>query len=1065
MLTPKRLFLVVVGFGVLFTGYLVYAHFLGHYDGLQPLPAEYRPDLAHSEHSPAPSASRENQLHLRLKEAFGANCEETRRRLKLQWPAQGVVMAAHNYEINGGQLKLFNISVAYFGKPRLDGKDPEINSIRGDAALVEFDKPINNIRDTQHAKPVAGRIEGNVRLQNNRHTADPKDDIRVFTPWLAYRDDQHRIWTDAEVMLKDGDPEQRMVRATGMEVILAPGEPAPAKAAKKTSRPTISGVKHLRLERDVQMTALIDGSSNFLGAGKKARQEELSGAERATPTQTPVVVNCQGPFVYAEQGELDRAEFNDRVTVIRTQEPPAQPGQPIANGPRYDQLDCDKLVLIFTRTGPDGRPRSDLRSVSEDPAAGMDLVSAQATGKAVELVSDSEQLHATGTDLLYDKATNTTTLRGAPVIAEQAGHQLRLRGVLTLKGTPQGKDLLEARAQGPGEIRLRRENQPEIFARWRDELISVKEGALDRLTLTGQASFEDPLRGRLQADQFVVWIDSAASTGGPSSVENKPGETPKSSGAPLPKGARQRTPRRLEATGNISLVSTELVIPRSERLRMEFEEAAPGPAVVRPVGSPKKPPAGAAILGPPASPGPPVLPGRPQFLPAPDAARKQPIELSAQVVDVKLLHDRHRAELKELRTEGQVRVVQKAVSPDDKALDIKGDRLELTGSADGYVLRVIGQPGEPAFVQLDKLSIMGPAVNIDQPENRAWVNGIGSMKLPSKNDLQGNPLKEPVDVTIFWNQRMYFDGKLAEFDDSKEGGVVAVQGAARLACRKLEVILDNSVSLKGREKGQPEPGLYRLLCDQNVRLERGVPFEPGAPGPVGAAPLGIDARPRWREFQRIEARELALERQAGAELSAYGPGTVNLLMPSSAQRGFGPRAPGAPGRVVAQKPNPQDEELKLTRIEYQGHLQASQPDRETTLVKFIDGVELIHLPATDPDMLIDPTRLPVGAVHVQCGRLEVLNRKAGMAVSTNVFEARERVRVWAREFHALADRVTYDESKDLLVLEGLGSSSATLYRQTKPGGNREPISARKINVWVKENKVTFDKVDNIMINP
>jgi hypothetical protein len=1058
MLTPKRLLVVVLGFGVLFGGYLTYNHFLGHYDGLQPLPVEYRPHGGLGESSNAPPIVRQNTLHQRLEEAFGPNCEETRRRYMLQWPMQGLVLAAERYEITEGKLKLSKVSVAHFGKPRPDAKMPEINSLRGDQAVVEFDKPLTDLRDAAHVKPVAGRIDGNVRLQNNRRTPEPSDDLRVFTSSLAYRDDQHRIWTDTEVLLKDHDPEERMVKATGLEVILVPGEPAPVKGSKKATRPTISGVRHVRLERDVQMTALVDGNSTFLGAPKKGQPlapgpVTTAASKPAAVRKTPVVINCQGPFLYVEEGDSDRAEFTDAVTVIRTQEAPGDPGKVAPNSPRYDQLDCDKLVLRFAAGKREGK------ALSDDPAGGVDLVSARATGKAVELVSDSEQLHATGVDLLYDKATNTTTLRGDPVVAEQAGHQLRLRGVLTLKATAQGKELQEARARGPGEIRLRRENQPEIFARWRDELVSVKEGELDRLTLTGQASFEDPLRGRLHADQFVVWIDGP---GNPGKIDLKPPTDVKpSEAAGPPKSGRQRAPRRLEATGSVSLVSTELVIPRTERLRMQFEEGTWNAVGAKAMDASRPNP---ALMGPP-EPG--KEPGRPQFLPSPEAARRQPIELSAQLVEVILLHDRSRADLKELRTEGQVHIVQRAASPEDKAIDIKGERLELNGSAEGYVLRVIGQPGEPAFVQLDKLSIMGPTVNIDQPNNKAWVNGVGSMKLPSKNDFQGNALKEPVDITIFWSKQMYFDGaeRLAEFDDSKTGGVVAMQGGARLACRHLQILLDQPVSLKGREKGQPEPSLHRLLCDQEVRLERGIRFDEAVvdPSTPPAGPLDKNSRPRWREFQRIEAAELALDRRDGAELSGSGPGIVYLLMPSSAHRSFGPAAPAASGRVVAQKPP--DEDLKLTRIEYQGRLQAIQPDKDTTIVKFIDGVELIHLPATDPDARIDVTRLPPGAVHVQCGRLEVLNRKAGKAGSTNDFEARERVRVWAREFHAVAGRVTYSESKDMLVLEGQSGDSAVIWRQTKPGSPREPISAKKIKVWVKENKISVEDVDHIKINP
>ena len=157
--------------------------------------------------------------------------------------------------------------------------------------------------------------------------------------------------------------------------------------------------------------------------------------------------------------------------------------------------------------------------------------------------------------------------------------------------------------------------------------------------------------------------------------------------------------------------------------------------------------------------------------------------------------------------------------------------------------------------------------------------------------------------------------------------------------------------------------------------------------------------------------------------------------------------------------------MKLTRINYTGQMQASQPAKDTTIVKFFENVELLHFATNDPDATANIDRLPPGAIHVQCGRLELLNRKSAAGPTTSLFEARDRVRVHSREFHAFADRVTYDETKDLLILEGAGSSSAIIHRQSRPGGPREPISARKIRVWVRDNKVDFDGVDNIRLNP
>jgi len=158
-------------------------------------------------------------------------------------------------------------------------------------------------------------------------------------------------------------------------------------------------------------------------------------------------------------------------------------------------------------------------------------------------------------------------------------------------------------------------------------------------------------------------------------------------------------------------------------------------------------------------------------------------------------------------------------------------------------------------------------------------------------------------------------------------------------------------------------------------------------------------------------------------------------------------------------------ELKLTRITYEGHMQARKAeDRLTDIVVFNGGVNLVHLPAEDPDAAIDLDNLPPEALTLSCGELRMLSRKDGPAAAHEM-TARGQVRVKARGFHALADRVTFDENKDLLILEGQGDVPATLWRQKAPGAPFEPVKAKKIWYWRKDNRVRFDQTEIISGTP
>ena len=102
-------------------------------------------------------------------------------------------------------------------------------------------------------------------------------------------------------------------------------------------------------------------------------------------------------------------------------------------------------------------------------------------------------------------------------------------------------------------------------------------------------------------------------------------------------------------------------------------------------------------------------------------------------------------------------------------------------------------------------------------------------------------------------------------------------------------------------------------------------------------------------------------------------------------------------------------------------------NNKTRTAKFYDDVRVTHVPSGDPDLKLNPDKLPMGALHLKCQVLEVYTRtEAGREVRE--MEARGKTYVQTPEFYGQADVVKYVESKEMVIFEGSASSPAVLYR-------------------------------------
>lgn len=764
---------------------------------------------------------------------------------------------------------------------------------------------------------------------------------------------------------------------------------------------------------------------------------------------------------------------------------------------KFDSLECDCLELQFRR-----KQTGEGKSNSENRSADLEIESAHATGKEVVLRSDAEVLEAHGTDFTFDAQIRLSVLKGAPEMwALKEGNELHARELRMLDQ----KGAQQVTAIGPGTIQLfdRTNGKKPHRARWTDKLVTSKDGVFDLLILTGNAAIvDDPLliidrqedlfndqklvmaKSLLKAETLKIWLEPG-----------KPEETVTNRESAL---QGRRRPQRVEAIGRVLVKSPELTVHDADRFVVRFKN--------QPSGSKEQQTAtNADGLWPKAASENKGLPARSESdalnsnlishpvagnQPQPAVNPPRPITLKARSAEVLMSRTDSKNELEKVWTEGGVQVTQKGASPDDKGVVIRGETLELTRKPEGNFLVVTG---DMAWLQLNKLVIVGSTVNIDQATNKAWVNGTGAMEMESNAALGGDaksqnlsanhatssskaaaparghqgrsdkPRKQdPRLLRIFWKGFMHFNGKEAEFHEDVQveevkpripasgsaetgpGGTASPeQVTGRLLCKTMQVSIDPPVSLKGKDRSAPASKVQNLLCD------------------AGSQPVQIENYDWLGEqlvkWQRIEGRTVTFDNETGAMVSS-GPGIVRILQRGSSEGNVPVASPAASRKIAARPRN--DEQMKLTSVKFSHRMWANN---KTRVAIFYGDVEIVNLPADNPNVKIDIDNLPLSGMYMRCDQLKVYtsqeNGKNGQVMEAHCTNGQE-VNVKAREktydFEALALTVSYDESKDQVIFDGGPNGTARVYRYTGSRGNPpQELKARKIMYNRRTGKFTI----------
>jgi hypothetical protein len=171
------------------------------------------------------------------------------------------------------------------------------------------------------------------------------------------------------------------------------------------------------------------------------------------------------------------------------------------------------------------------------------------------------------------------------------------------------------------------------------------------------------------------------------------------------------------------------------------------------------------------------------------------------------------------------------------------------------------------------------------------------------------------------------------------------------------------------------------------------------------------------------------------------------------------------GRFAAAPQRPRNgDKLAYYHLRYELGMEGNMLRRQ---VQFRDRVRVVYGPVANWEQKLDPDRrggLGDQGVELTCDALTATEMNTGLRPHLEL-EAAGNSYVEGRLFLARADRLTYNESKDQLILQGDGRRDALLEMQKTVGGQSRKLEARKILFWPKTRNFDVQDARSLNLGP
>ncbi|HEX5470471.1 MAG TPA: hypothetical protein VFW73_01225, partial [Lacipirellulaceae bacterium] len=357
------------------------------------------------------------------------------------------------------------------------------------------------------------------------------------------------------------------------------------------------------------------------------------------------------------------------------------------------------------------------------------------------------------------------------------------------------------------------------------------------------------------------------------------------------------------------------------------------------------------------------------------------------------------------------------------------------------------------------VTLLTDTVQMDGHENRMWSDGPGEATMLMARDLQGNASATPTPVKIQWQGGLQFDGQVITFDRD----VVVTSADSTMHCDRMLATLLAPIKF-GQHVEQTATSLHQVECLGRVTIDN-----------LSRDMGGLTAH------DRVQLGRLTINQQTG---EVYGEGR-GVISSTRYGAGLGPLggAPAAPTRASTLPPaGASGSKLHFLRVEFHSGLKGNLYTREVT---FLDRVRAVFGPVDSWEQELDlarPESLPPESMTLTSNYLRINedplsartapspNSTGGKPMGPLQLQAQGDVRIDGQtlgqgEFTIQSDRASYDQAKDMFIVEGDERTPAKLWRRPQTGTMGPPVEARRFKYNRSTNTPQIDGFKYLEFGP